>query len=351
MGREMGQGRAVVAALIPVMLSLLGSLCRQAGRLAWLAPVIALPAGLGLCWVWKKFGGKSLPQMLERSFGRWGGRLGELVYLLWGLFLLSVSARRYAGRLLTAASGENARWLYLAAALGFALWLGREDGRVFLRAGRLFFGAVAAALLLAVVLTLPALDWRNLFPPAGTDWRGLPRAALAVLALAGYGVYGLCLPGEEREGRWPWAVLGCGGFALLLAVTLGAFGPVLAGRMEEPFLLLLEGAAAPGVFWRGEAALAAVLLLADVVLLALLTRGCGALWRGLLPKWRGRGLWLPVAAAFWWAGARPAEPAGEGLLLWGGLLLGGVVPALAVLTEGVLKTEKKGAISCVEKEG
>lgn len=341
----------MVAALIPAMLSLLGPLCRQAGRLAWLAPVIALPAGLGLCWVWKRFGRKSLPQMLEGSFGKWGGKLGELAYLLWGLFLLSESARRYAGRLLTAASGENARWLYLAAALGFALWLGREDGRVFLRAGRLFFGAVAAALLLAVVLTLPALDWRNLFPPDGADWTGLPRAALAVLALAGYGVYGLCLPGGEEEGRWPWAVLGCGGLALLLAATLGTFGPALAGRMEEPFLLLLEGAAAPGVFWRGEAALAAVLLLADVVLLALLTRGCGALWRGLLPKWQGRGLWLLAAAAFWWAGARPAGLAGADVLFWGGLLLGGAVPALAVLTERGSKTEKGGAISCVKKQG
>lgn len=349
MGRETGGGRSVVAALIPVMLSLLGPLCRQAGRLAWLAPAAALPAGLGLCWVWKRFSGKNLPQMLEGSFGKWGGKLGELVYLLWGLFLLSVSARRYAGRLLTAASGENARWLYLAAALGFALWLGREDGRVFLRTGRLFFGAVAAALLLAVVLTLPALDWRNLFPPAGSDWTGLPRAALTVLALAGYGVYGLCLPDGERGSRWSWAILGCGGFTLLLAATLGTFGPALAGRMEEPFLLLLEGAAAPGVFWRGEAALAAVLLLADIVLLALLTRGCGALWRGLIPKWRGRGLWLLTAAAFWWAGVQPAEPVGEGVLLWGGLLLGGVVPAFAVLTERGSKTEKGGATSCVKK--
>ena len=125
--------------------------------------------------------------------------------------------------------------------------------------------------------------------------------------------------------------------------------PALAGRMEEPFLLLLEGAAAPGVFWRGEAALAAVLLLADIVLLALLTRGCGALWRGLIPKWRGRGLWLLTAAAFWWAGVQPAEPVGEGVLLWGGLLLGGVVPAFAVLTERGSKTEKGGATSCVKK--
>lgn len=340
----------MVAALLPVMLSLLAPLSQRAGRLAWLAPAAALPVGLGLCWLWGKLEGRSLPDALEGSFGKWGGRLAELGYLLWGLFLLSVSARRYTGRLLTAASGENARWLYLAVALGFALWLGREDGRVFLRAGRLFFGAVWAALLLAVVLALPALDWKNLWPPAAADWMGLFPAALWVLALAGYGVYGLCLPGAEEGRRWPWAVLGCGSFAALLLVTLGAFGPALAGWMEEPFLLLLEGAAVPGVFGRGEAALAAVLILADIALLALLVRGCGAMWRRLLPVWQGRGLWLPAAAAFWWAGVRPTEPPGENLLLWGGLLWGLVVPAFAALPVGASKAEKKGATSCVEKE-
>ncbi len=349
MGRETGRGSGVTAALLPVMLSLLAPLSRTAGRLGWLAPVLALPVGLGLCRVWREFAGRSLPGLLEGSFGKWGGRLMELAYLLWGLLLLSVSARRYAARLLSAVSGENARWLYLAAALALALWLGREDGRVFLRAGRLFSGAVGAAVLLAVALALPALDWKNLWPPAAADWGGLPRAALWTLSLAGYGVYGLCLPVEE-ERRWPWALLGCGGFAALLLVTLGTFGPALAGRMEEPFLLLLEGAAAPGVFWRGEAALAAVLILADITLLSLLVRGCGAMWRRLIPPWKGRGLWLPAAAAFWRAGAEPAAAEGD-LLLWGGLLLGIAVPALAVLTEGVSKTPKKGAISCGEKEG
>ena len=348
MGHETGRGRAVVTALLPAMMSLLSPLSRTAGRLAWLAPALALPVGLVLCRVWGSARGRGLPALLEGGFGKWGGRLAELAYLLWGLLLLSVSARRYAARLLTTASGENARWLYLAAALALALWLGREDGRVFLRAGRLFSAAVGAAALLAVVLTLPALDWKNLWPPARPDWAGLPLAALRVLALTGYGVYGLCLPEGERR-RWPWAALGCGGFAALLLAVLGAFGPALAGKMEEPFLLLLEGAAVPGVFWRGEAALAAVLILADVTLLALLVRGCGAMWRRLAPALRGRGLWLMAAAAFWRAGAEPAAGEGE-ILLWGGLLMGLALPSLAALTEGIFKTSKAGPTSCGEEK-
>lgn len=342
---------AVVAALLPAMLALLGPLSRCAGRLGWLAPLCALPVGGAMCWIWKRAAGRSLPRLLEESLGPWAGKAAELVYLLWGFLLLTVSARRYVHRLLTTVSGENARWLYLTMALALAVWLSRGEGAILLRAGRLFFGALAATLILAVILSLHALEWKNLWPPASEDWAGLSSGALAVISLAGWGIFGSCLPGAEEERPWRWTVLGGMTLAALMAVILGTFGPALTGRMEEPFLLLLEGTAAPGVFRRGEAALAAVLTLGDFMLLALLLRGCACLWRALIPAWRGRGLWLGAGAAFWWAGAYPTERVGGKYLLWGGVLLGIGVPVLAILTEMGTKAIRGRAISCVRKVG
>lgn len=350
MGRERGRGMAVIAGLIPPMLALLGPLSLRAGRLGWLTPLCALPAGALMCWIWRRAAGRSLSRLLEESFGLWAGRGVQLLYLLWGLWLMSVAARRYVRRLLITAPGENVRWLYLGAALLLVLWLSRGEGVILLRTGRLLFGALTAAVILGAALSLPALKWENLWPPDPADWTGLGAGALTVAGLAGWGIFGLYLPGEERERPWGWTALGCGLFAGLLAVTLGTFGPALTGRMEEPFLLLLAGAAAPGVFRRGEAALASVLTLGDFMLLALLLRGCACLWRGLFPGRAGRGVWLVAGAAFWWAGAYPVAGArGEPLLLWGGVLFGIGLPTLAVLTEAGRKALGKEGISCVKK--
>lgn len=343
----------LAGALLAAALSALGPGVALAGRLAWLGPVLALPAGLLLCLIWGRLGEKDLSAGLEGAFGPRLGRAAEFLYLLWGLFLLASSARRYADRLLDTASGENARWLFLGAALALCLWLGRGEGRALARAGRLFFLAAAGALALAVLLALPGVDWRNLWPAERWDGRGLPAAALFCLSLSGYGVYALCLPGPEERGRaWPWAVWGCGGLSALLLVTVGVFGPGLAARMDEPFLLLLEGAGAPAALRRGEAGLTAVTALAEVTLLALLARGCGVLWRHAAPCCRGRGIWLPVGAAFWAAGMLPGQAwvalLTEKIAPAGNLIFAVLLPALAVLTRKVRGEKGERGISCGE---
>lgn len=325
-----------VTALVPAALGLLRPIIMLGGRLSWLAPAVALPLGACLCRAWGRLGEQDLQSGLERGFGSFLGKTAVLAYLVWGLVLLTDSARRYSDRLLTVFEGESVRWLFLLSALGVTLWLSRREGGTFARTGRIFFLAVGAALCGILALALPGVDWKNLLPPEPGEWRGLPGAGALCLSLAGHGVYALCLPRREEEKAertWPWAAWGCGALSLLLLVVLGAFGPPLVERMEEPFLYLLEGVQVPGAFRRGEAALIAVLALGDLALLALLARGCRSLWLGAAPACRGRGGWLLVAAAVLGSGFLPEE--NLKLLAGGNLIFGVLLPGLAVLTQGI----------------
>lgn len=334
--REMGRGRVTAVALFPVMLGLLAPLCEKAGRLAWLAPVLALPVGAVLCLIWRRAAGRALPELLEAGLGHWGGKAAQLLYIVWGHVLLTESARRYVRRLLALSGGENARWLYLAVGLLLALWLGR-DRKVLLRAGRLFFDTVAVTVVATMVLSLPGVDWKGLYPPDGADWAGLPGGVLCVAALSGYAVFGLCLPGGKRSGRWTLA--GCGTMTVLLMVTLGVFGPKLTARIEEPFLLLLEG---------GEAILSAVVALADLALFAFLIRGCGSMWEGLFV---GRARWGEVILEAWTllgVGIFPMAEIGEEVYLWGGVAMGVVLPGIVIFTGRATEREENTAISCAK---
>ncbi len=339
-------------ALVPAALGIVAPTVMLAGRLSWLAPALALPVGLGLCPVWGRLGRQDLSRGLEEAFGRVGGRLIETFYFLWALALLADAARRYAERLLTISEGEGVRWIFLLSAFGLCLWLSRGSGGTFARTGRLFFLAVGVTMGGILLLALPGMDWQNLWPPEGADWRELPGSAALCLSLGGYGVYALCLPRREGDGMketWPWAAGGCAALAALLFVVVGAFGPVLAGQMGDPFLFLLEGVQVPGAFRRGEAGLIAVLALADLVLLTLLSRGAAALWKGLVPVFPGLG-WLLVAAAFALSGVLPSLGRGWGRLAAevpvGNLIFGVLLPVLSVLTIKVRERRKREATFC-----
>ena len=338
------------AALVPAALGLLGPTVLLAGRLSWLGPVLALPVGLCLCPIWGRLGKRSLSAGLEEAFGRVGGKVAVTLYLLWGLVLLTDAARRYSERLLTISEGEGVRWFFLAVALGLCLWLGRGNGAAFARTGRIFFLAVTITFGGALLLSLPGVDWKNLWPVEGADWRELPGSGALCLSLPGYGVYALCLPrreGERPKNTWPWTVWGCILFAALLFVVVGVFGPALSGQMGDPFLYLLEGVQVPGAFQRGVAGLIALLTLADLVLLTMLSRGCIPLWQEAVPVFSGIGcLW--VALAFALAGALPGLGRIWGwlaaVLPRGNLLLGVLLPVLSVLTIGVRGYRKNRAI-------
>ena len=346
-----------VTALTPAALSLLPALAAWAGRLAWLGSVIALPVGLWVCSLWRALGEEDLSRGLRGAFGAWGGGLFQALYLAWGLVLLTGSIQRYVDRLMTTVQGEAVRWLFLGVGLCLCIWLGRGNGAVLARTAKLIFLATLAVMGLVLILSLPALDWRNLWPPAAGDWMVLPASVALTGSLAGYGVYALCLPvrrGDQMDTR-PWAIGGCGALTLLIIIVVGAFGPALTAQMAEPFLFLLQGVEVPGAFQRGEAALIAVLSLADLLLLALLTWGCRSLWRELT---RSRLNWVGVvlpAGAFLLAGLSTGGETG----LWfaqvaapvGNLIFGIGVPAFAVLTRKLWKGERVRPIFSGRKTG
>lgn len=339
------RGALTVTALAPAAVGLLGPLC-SAGRLSWLGPALVLPVGLWLCLLWRELGLEGLPLALERAFGQAGGWLAKACYLLWALALLTGSAGAYAKRTETLLPGSEARWFFLLAAAAVSLWLSHGRQAAFARAGRLFFLALVVATAFALALAAPSLDWQNLWPPERTDPAGALYSALLSLSLAGYGVYGLCLPVREGETAGKgWAVLGSVGLAWLLLTVVGIFGPALAAEMKEPFLMALQGVAVPGAFRRGEAALAAVLTLGDFALLALLSWGCARLWEGAASRrWAWGGCVLPGVAILA-AGLLPG--AGRELSEWlpaGNLIFGVAIPALAVLGIKVRRTKEEPPI-------
>lgn len=320
------------------------------GRGGWLAPLLALPLALGLCWgmsrLLRQEGG--LTQALRRTLGRGAGTLAAGLYLLWGMLLLWVNLRRFGLRAVSTGYRNAPMPLFMAALLALALWLARKKTGVLVRAGQVF--ALALGLGLGAVLLLGALrvDLNNVLPL----WNGdLPQAAAGVppvLGVLGYAIYGAFFGDAvvRRENGRKWTLRWCAGLCAALAalewVCLGAFGPGLTRRMESPFFMMVKGIGIEGAFERVESVVIALWVFADLALLALLLRACCKITADLLPVREAQAA-LPLAAlalagALWlFPDVFAVNRWLEEVVLPGNLILGFALPGGALLAGALRK--------------
>ena len=194
---------ALLAPAIGVLPSQTAALAGEAG---WLSALAALPVLLGLCWVLfallRPAGeGAGLAQVTETVLGRGLGKGVLLLYLLWGLLLLSANARLFALRFLSTSYRNAPLGLFLLTLLGLTLWLVRKPVRVLARTGEVFYLALAIGLGFSLLLGVLQVEPRHILPLWTEDLPGVLSAAVPVLGLFGYVVFAAFLGGECHPGR------------------------------------------------------------------------------------------------------------------------------------------------------
>ena len=170
-----------------------------------------------------------------------------LLYIVWGLFLLSLRLRLCAQRLLASGERDGALWFFLLSAAAVLLWMGRGKLAAFARAGQLFLTALL--LTAGVVLGLSLFQARpeRLLPLWWSEAGPVLQAALSAAGVMGWGLFLPFLMGDVQDQgenkNWHWLFWGLGGALLLAAaqaVILGSLGPALAARLDNPFFALAK---------------------------------------------------------------------------------------------------------------
>ena len=293
---------ALLAPAIGVLPSQTAALAGEAG---WLSALAALPVLLGLCWVLfallRPAGeGAGLAQVTETVLGRGLGKGVLLLYLLWGLLLLSANARLFALRFLSTSYRNAPLGLFLLTLLGLTLWLVRKPVRVLARTGEVFYLALAIGLGFSLILGVLQVEPRHILPLWTEDLPGVLSAAVPVLGLFGYVVFAAFLggnvtrgEGDRRRALW-WAAAFCLVLTALQLVCLGNFGPGLTARMDTPFFMMVKGIGIEGTFQRVESVIIALWVFSDLALLNLLFKGAQARRTSSAPAGPGGGL-VPLA--------------------------------------------------------
>lgn len=346
---------APAAELLPTLL------IPGAGRGAWLAVVLAAPAVLAAGWLMGSFAGQEgFARQTLRLLGRWAGGGVILLYMVWGLLLLSIRLRSCGQRLLASGERDGALWFFLLAVSAMLLWMGRGKLDALARAGQLFLAALLTAAGVVLVLSVFQAKPERLLPLWRNDAGGVLRSALAAAGVVGWGLFlpFLSVRDQKEKRNWHWLFWGLGGMLLLAgaqAVILGNLGIGLACRLDYPFFALAKSVGVEGAFQRVEGVVSALWVFADLTMGGVLVFALRAMGEALLPEkfWP----WMPWAIVLvGMAGALLPSPSGDAVEHWnrdlvpaGNLILGLLVPCLLCAAQRIFGKKGEDGISCSKK--
>jgi len=310
--------------LAPAAQVLPGRLAEQAGGLAWLAPLLALPVALvwgGLLCSSCREEGMDLAGMARREFGKGFGRGLTLLYIVW---IVILTARQWNGTLERMEKLQGV-WGWLAAGLTVVLALSmvRKGLGPLCRAAQIFWLALAVVFGGILILALPQIDPVWLAPRQG-DGGGLLVAAADCLGVFSSAVLAAALVGGcqraegDRRQVLGWIAAVCLLTAAAAVIVVGQLGPALTARLPRAFFVMVQGLGVEGGFARLEAPVSALWLLGDFARFGLFFGAAAALAGDRAGRWTALG----VAALGVLLGS--FVPMGKGTLL--DLFFGGVLP-------------------------
>ena len=340
------------ALLAPMVRALPGWTAATAGEGAWLTGLLALPPLLVEGWMvfalLRRHSG-GLAEAYRAAFGDVLGKGVILIYMVWALFLLSLSARLYGERMLSAGYRGGSLPVFLLVLLALVLWMGRRKLAAFARAAEIFYLVLSIALGLVLLFSILDVTPEHVLPVWFSDLPGILAASAVPVGVLSAGIFAAFVAGQverredDRRRGFRWLTAGCVTAALLQFGVLSQLGPKLSASMEAPFFEVARGAGVAGAFQRVESIVVALWVFSDFALLGLLVFAIRAMAKAVFGQ-RGE-QWAPWAAvALTFLGALflfPDDFTAKNMAAYaaplGCLVLGFLVPGLALLFDRVKK--------------
>ncbi len=313
-----------LAVLSPLLRLVPQETAAYAGNVSWLCAAAAygplLLFGLLLnAMLRARRPGEGMGELILRALGPVFGRgllaVYALCFLLYAAFLL----RSGADRFLTSVSIFRSAWPYAAVLLILALFGALGGPKPLFRAAEIFYPALMALLLFALLFALPQLHVRRLFAVSAADAAPVLRGAVPLLNIGcGMLFYPTFFEGRVSalEGRGGavagWLARLCLLAAVLNAVAVSMLGASLTAHLSYPFFTMLRNVSIFHAVERFEALIVGMWVLPDFALLALmllLASGAARTVLGCPPKNDGGGrlfrlengrivIWICAAAVF-----------------------------------------------------
>ena len=265
-----------------------------AGSGSWIAPLIALPVILILILLLSEFmkmrrNGEGLGELILRTGGSGFGSFALILLAAFMLFDGGFILRSAAVRFTATIFPSSGPWFFMVIMLGMAAAASLGSVKALPRAARVFAPILTAVLILTLVFAFSSVDKAKLLPVSRSDTADLFLSSLIVVEIyAGILTFAAVLEDQcpRKRGRFKshvlWTILTCLLLTVLSAVIIGSYGATLTAKLSSPFFSMTRDVTLFRTVERIEALVAALWVMSDFTILALLLISAGHLLRLVL---------------------------------------------------------------------
>jgi spore germination protein len=208
--------------------------------------------GLGLITLLgMRFPKKSIVQYSEDILGKWAGRLGSVLIIIFFAILTALTSREFGEVVITSVLRRTPLEVTVIVMLLLAAISSRHNITVFAYIHHFYFPLVVAPALLIIGLSLKNADALNLQPLLGNEPKGIWMGVFTVAALfQGSFVFTVVIPAMRRPDKalkaalWGISIAG-GLYIAIVMATVAVFGPEETNQLLWPTLELARTTALP----------------------------------------------------------------------------------------------------------
>jgi len=299
---------AFVSVLAPSIQLIPETVVNYGGSASWLAPLAAvIPVGF-LVWLFCRLmgamkEGEGLTQLMTRVLGTFLGKLVAIAYAVWFLVYAGLMLRSTGERFLSTIYDNGNLNVFIIITLLLVIIGASGHLKSLARSSGVFVIFISILLVIIFLFAIPEINTENLLPVTYLDTKPILTASLSVIHVISPFAYLAFLGGGVKKDPKPvktvsrWIGLLMIIIMLLLVTTIGTFGEVLAGRIQNTFFAMIRNITIFDIIERIESEVVAIWVVTDFVFLSFLVMSSSEILRVVTVREKRKGfVWLCAGA-------------------------------------------------------
>lgn len=299
---------AFVALLAPAIQLIPETVVKYGGRASWLAPLPALIPLAFLIWLFCRLmgacgDGEGFTGALIRILGTGMGKTVAVIYALWFIVYAGLMLRNGGERFLSTVYDNGNINIFIIITLLLVIIGAMGHLKALARSSGVFVIFLTILFVFIFLFAIPEIEADNLLPVTYLDTVPVFKASLSVIHVVSPFVYLIFLAGgvkrEPKSGKTVsiWLGVLMVVITLLLVTTIGTFGEILAGRIQNTFFSMIRNITIFDIIERTESEVVGIWVVTDFVFLSFLIMAASEILRTVCDREARRGFVLLSAAA------------------------------------------------------
>lgn len=252
-----------------------------AGSASWVMPIFATLMFLGLLFILNAIIGKDNEKSLEDVFcdvfGKFIGKIINIIYFIWIIVIIATYLRYFADRLTSSIFVSTSNKFFMLTMLMIVYYVTRNELKIFARYLEFVMLIFTIFLIVTFAIAIPEIKLTNLLPVTTNDTVDVLKSTIPFMGILSYITF-MFFFGDQISNKQEFknhfakmSIIVLITSIMIILVTVGYFGAKLTSEMNLPFFAFFKNIEILDIIERVESLLITFWIVTDFAIITTFT--------------------------------------------------------------------------------